>query len=823
MFEKAEVFLDQRNQLNKEPYIYNNNYKTGRAKSHRMHILTGLRVRYVLGMVALFAVGFIFGRAFLLGELLPFGVALVAACTYVYRGHAWTALIGAVLGLSTVVSDWELAARIMVLVAVGMFSLTLPSVLNLNRLYLGGLVFAVLVVAGTGYVAVTGPTTYDYVRVLFEAVFAALLAVAYGTALGGIRRYNSNSGRQLNGEQAFCFIILLLSLVAAAGQVRWGVISPGGIIASLTVLMAGYVGGAGLGAAAGAVIGVVPGLVFTVSPAALGAFAFAGFLGGLCRGLKRIGVLTGFLLGGTILTVYLGSGRDIGGLMLETVLAGLIFLMLPKVVFTALQKNIPVGATWAITIDSAEVEQDSVTGRFRRWEAVCEEISRTYEQVSGSLEPQGKEGSWHDSVNQVKNVVCHDCVLNKVCWEKEAQRTILCLENCFTGALNSGSVTMEDLDKQLRKRCSRLRELVMGINCCFQLWRMQQLLEQKSHKSRELVSLHLRGMRGVIENLARELDANEVWGPRAEYLKQCLKESGIPVAALSLYSGEQGCEADVTVPACSGKRRCVYDVAPFLMRLTDEKLALSCKDCVNLENDDFCTFRLYPGLVYQLKLGLARCAGKANDISGDTCALMHLNGGQLVVLLSDGMGVGAVAASQSKATLTLLQQLLKAGYNRELAIRIVNSVMMEHCPEKDNFATLDISVLDLYSGEFELVKIGAPPSYLVRNNQVQVIQASSLPVGIVDDINIFCRQGNMDNGDMLVMVTDGVGDAYTDKLEDEDWIASVLKEIVELPAQEVAELILRLALSGSNSGGGRRNADDMTVLVMRMETIGEQG
>lgn len=817
MFEKAEVFLHQRNQLNKEPYKYTN-YNTGRYKSHRMHILTGLRVRYGTGLVAFFAAGFILGRAFLLGELLPFGVALVAAGFFVYRGYALAALIGAVLGLSTVVTGWELAARIMMLIAVGTASLTLPSILTLYRLWLGGLVFAVLVVAGTGYVAITGPTTYDYVKVLFESIFAALLTVAYGAAFGGIRRYSS--GQQLYGEQVFCLIILLLSLVAAAGQVRWGMISPGGILASLTVLVAGYVGGAGLGAAAGAVIGVVPGLVFTVSPAALGAFAFAGFLGGLCRGLKRIGVLTGFLLGGTLLTVYLGSGRDIAGLMLETALAGLVFLLLPKVVFTNMQKNMPVGFHWVATTEPAEGEHDSIVGRFKRWESAFEEISRTYDQVSGSLEPLNKDTPWHDLINQVKNMVCHDCVLNKVCWERESQRTLLYMENCFAGALNSGSVTMEDLDSQLRKRCSRPRELVMGINYCFQLWRMQQFLTQRLHESRELVSMHLRGMRGVIENLARELDANDNWGRSAEYYKQCLKQSGIPVAALSLYSGARGCEAEVVMPTCSGKRRCVYDVAPFLNRLTDKNFSLSCKDCVNWENDDFCTFRLYPDLVYQLGLGLARSAGKENDISGDTCALMHLNDGQLAILLSDGMGVGAVAASESKTTLSLLQQLLKAGYSRDLAIRMVNSVMMEHCPEKDSFATLDMTVLDLYSGKYELVKIGAQPSYLVRNNQVQVIQASSLPVGIVDDINIFCRQGKMDNGDMLVMVTDGVSDAYPVKAENEDWISSVLKEIVDLPPQEVAELILRLALSSGSEG--RRSADDMTVLVARVETIGDK-
>ncbi|WP_052543912.1 stage II sporulation protein E [Desulfoscipio gibsoniae] len=811
MFEKAEIYSRQRSKEGQYKY---DDYTAGCCKSRRLHFFTGLRLRDGVGLVALLAAGFLLGRAFLLGELLPFGVALVAAGFVYHRESALAALIGAALGLCTVVSGWELAARMVALVAVGVAALAVPLHSALLRIWLGGAVLAVLVVTGTGYVAVTGPNTYDYVRVLFEAIFGALLAVAYGAAFGGLRRYAT--GQQVNGEQVFCFIVLLLSIVAAAGQVRWGMLTPGGILAAFIVLVAGYIGGAGLGAAAGAVIGVVPGLVFTVSPAALGAFAFAGFLGGLCRGMKRIGVVSGFLLGGTLLTVYLGSGRDIAGLMVETALAGLVFLILPKTVFTAIQKNMPVAGPWLATAQLAEGEQNSIKGRLKRWQTVFEEVSRTYDQVSGALDPQGKDTGWQSSIKEIKNMVCNDCVLIKVCWEREFQRTLKHVESCFAVAQGNGRVTVEDLDKSLSQRCARPRELIMGINCCYQLWRMQQFLGQRLWESRELVSVQLRGMRGVIENLARELEAgSDTWWRRAEYFKQSLKQSGIPVASLVLYPSVRGYEVEVAMPACTGKRKCIYDVAPLLSQLTGENLVTSHTDCVIWEDKDFCTFRLYPDLNYQLGLGLARCPGKGNDISGDSCTVMHLSDGRLSILISDGMGSGVTARSESETTLSLLQKLLKVGYSRDLAIRMVNSVMMRHCPDEDNFATVDMCVADLYGGKLEMVKIGAPPSFLVRQNHVQVIQASSLPVGIVDDINIFSQHSEMDNGNMLVMVTDGVTDAYPGNAENEEWITSVLREIVDLPPQEVAELILRLAISGA--GEGRQVADDMTVLVARLK------
>jgi stage II sporulation protein E len=123
-------------------------------------------------------------------------------------------------------------------------------------------------------------------------------------------------------------------------------------------------------------------------------------------------------------------------------------------------------------------------------------------------------------------------------------------------------------------------------------------------------------------------------------------------------------------------------------------------------------------------------------------------------------------------------------------------------------------VVDLYSGRAELIKIGASPSFHVRQSRVDVVGAGSLPAGIMDEISVFTVSRDFAAGDILVMVTDGVTDVYRGAEEKEEWITTVLREIVDLPAREVADLILRLAQSGA---GDRKNADDMTVLVARVE------
>lgn len=813
MFERVEVYPYQRKQ-EQDKQSNDNEYPAGRGKKRRLEKIAGLRLRDVAGQVALLAAGFLLGRAVLLGELLPFGAAFVAAGFTVCREYAPGALLGAVLGLVYVAESWNLALHIITLVSVAVFAAALPARSRNTRFLTSTMVFAVLVLAGTGYAAVTGPTTYDYVRVWFESVFAGLLTAAYLGALEGLRQA---AGREpVAAEKVFCIALLLTSLVAGAGQIRWGMLSPGGMLAGFVVITAGYVGGAGLGAAAGAVMGVLPGLVYTVAPAAPGAFAFAGFLGGLARGLGRVGAIGGFMLANTLLTVYLGSDLGVAGALAETAGAALVFMLVPAPVLNGLREYLPsMGLFVAAQRPAAGRKEKDAAEKIRRWGAVFEEISRACDQVGVAVEPEQKSEDRRLIFSDLQNMVCAGCVLQRVCWERELSHTTRFLERCLEIVSSNGRVETENLDENLRRRCSRARELVMCLNCLYRLRRMNRFWENRMQESRRLASEQLRGMHGVIEQLARNVEAeSEPWYRLAEYYKQELKHSGVSVVSLALYPCSRGCEVEVTMPACNGEKKCVYDVAPLLSRLSGDNLSPAGLDCVHTGEDDFCSFRLYPGLKFRFRLGVAGCAGKGNAVSGDNYAVLPLNDGRLAIMLSDGMGSGPAASAESRAALTLLQRMLQAGFGRDVAIGTLNSLMMRRAPE-ENFATVDMCVADLYAGKAEIVKIGAPPGFLVRQNRVEVIRASSLPVGIVDEIDIFSVSREIKSKDMLVMVTDGVIDAYRETGDGEEWISSVLREIIDMPPREVADLILRLARSGT--GEGRRPPDDMTVLVARVD------
>lgn len=764
----------------------------------------------IAGAATMLLAGFLLGRAVLLGELFPFGPAFVAAVFLFYRLGAWPVLLGAALGLYMVNDGWEYLMRVVSLVLVGLAAVSLPARAAGLRFLMGGAVFVVLVLMGTGYVALTAPSNYEYIRVLFEAVFGALLAVAFYNALTGLDR--TVRRKPVAAGDLFCLVLTLTCLVAAAGQLQFNSISPGGIMAGLVVLVAGYLGGGGLGASAGAVMGVLPGLVYTVSPAAPAAAAFAGLLAGVCRFLGRTGVVAGFLMGSILLTVYLGSGRDILGVLGESLVAVLIFLLLPGVFLNGLRSYLPPIQPWDFAGD--EDERGNVpSDRLKRWTDMFGEISRIYEHAGGAGETGNNKAGPGDMVTELKEMVCTGCPLCRVCWGKESELTKNVLEYLQETVKREEKVKAADLDPGFAERCSRSGEMIVGMNCLHRLQKLKQRWEGCRRESRELVSGHLRGINGVVEQMALEAEAEKNhWNRKADYLKKELKYAGLPVLELVLYSVGEGLEAEVTMPACYGLKKCRYDIAPLLSRLTGQNLAPAFTDCICHGEERFCRFRLYPNLNHGIALGLSRLAAGGNTVSGDTHTVVQLSGGRIVFLLSDGMGSGLAAAAESGATLKLLKQLLRAGYGGEPAIRTVNSVMMRREPE-DSFATLDMLEINLYQARAELIKIGAAPSFLVRGHKVDVVRSRSLPVGIVNDISIFSRREKLTVADMLVMVTDGVIDAHRNAHEDENWVAGVLEEIIDLPPGEVAELLVKLARSGENGDA----SDDMTVMAVRLE------
>ena len=170
------------------------------------------------------------------------------------------------------------------------------------------------------------------------------------------------------------------------------------------------------------------------------------------------------------------------------------------------------------------------------------------------------------------------------------------------------------------------------------------------------------------------------------------------------------------------------------------------------------------------------------------------------------MGSGGRAAVDGAMAAGLMGRLLKAGFGYDCSLSILNSSMLFKSTD-ESLATVDISVIDLFSGRTDLFKAGAAPTLVRRSGRTGKAQSTSLPAGILRDVGFDTATIRLHKGDILLMMSDGVTAQGT------EWICSELENWGEGTAQELSEHIAECARRRRNDN----HEDDITVMSAIIE------
>lgn len=185
--------------------------------------------------------------------------------------------------------------------------------------------------------------------------------------------------------------------------------------------------------------------------------------------------------------------------------------------------------------------------------------------------------------------------------------------------------------------------------------------------------------------------------------------------------------------------------------------------------------------------------------NGDRCVAFSGTELKYYVLLCDGMGTGLGAVQEGRTATQILRRLLSAGYPAEYALRSLNSL----CALRDRAGavTVDLVELLLDSGKGTLYKWGAAPSYMVSELGAEKIGVTGPPPGLsVADYRETCEQLSLRRKEMLILVSDGIGEA--DALR-------CCTQMTDKPANELADALLTCA---EQSG-----EDDATVVAILLQ------
>ena len=255
----------------------------------------------------------------------------------------------------------------------------------------------------------------------------------------------------------------------------------------------------------------------------------------------------------------------------------------------------------------------------------------------------------------------------------------------------------------------------------------------------------------------------------------------------------------------------IKKIGKILEKVLEQQMIIQQQECGLRLGQDGCKFTYLSSDKYNVQIGIAKSTKAGSPVSGDSSLHIKLNDGKYLLAISDGMGSGPEAMKSSKIAIKMLERLLSAGFEKDLSLKLINSTLVANTKE-DMYATLDIQILDLFNGNMEFIKNSACPTYVKRNKQVQLLKSVALPTGILDNVDLVVYDYDLQDGDILVMCSDGIIDSNKEYLNKQVWLKYLLEDIETDDAQKIADIIIGEAID--NDFGVQK--DDMTVIVARV-------
>ena len=359
-------------------------------------------------------------------------------------------------------------------------------------------------------------------------------------------------------------------------------------------------------------------------------------------------------------------------------------------------------------------------------------------------------------------------------------------------------------------------KIVKAINYSYRISKINFIWKKKLDESKKTVSSQLKGVSEAISKMAEDMNKKEdKFLDKKQEILTLLEQKEIEMKTIEIRQMSSGrYMVEVYTDICEnpdGTECDIKKISKILTNVLGHKMIRQKQECGLRLNKDTCKFTYLSDDNYKVQIGTAKSTKSGSSVSGDSSLQVKLEDGKYLLALSDGMGSGPEAMKSSKIAVKMLERLLTAGFEKDISIKLINSTLSANTDD-DMFATLDIEILDLYNGNMEFIKNSACPTYVKRGRDVQLLKSMALPTGILNDIDLVVYDYDLQNGDILVMCTDGVIDSNKEYLNKQLWLKYLLEDIETDDAQKIADIIIQEAID--NDFGNQK--DDMTVMVAKI-------
>ncbi len=433
------------------------------------------------------------------------------------------------------------------------------------------------------------------------------------------------------------------------------------------------------------------------------------------------------------------------------------------------------------------------------------DLSNVFSEIANSFNLLKKKSISQDSAKsimqkEILSCVCKQCLNYDKC--KRNERAI----NSAIGTLldigfAKGKLSLIDIPTELTKTCVHPNNILYGLNKMLADYRAKLIENANLGVGRDLIATQALGISEILRSLALESGQLLKFNNKLEKnLTNNLFKAGFIISELLIYgeSDRLSVSMVITMKEYSFLQlQSVVSKTLGLNMIIDDKISISDeKDYITLRKSD----------EYDAVFGIAKATKDGSAKSGDTHSMTKISCDKFLVALSDGMGSGDHAENVSSTSLSLIESFYKSGLDDHLILDTVNKLLSINT--EDYFTALDISIINLKNCTASFIKFGSPYGFIINDKGIKIVEGNALPLGIIDGIKPSIATTELNDGDMILLLTDGISDAF-------DSSSAIIEYLRTLPAknpQTLADDILSHAIS-LNDGLIK---DDMTALAVRV-------
>ena len=233
------------------------------------------------------------------------------------------------------------------------------------------------------------------------------------------------------------------------------------------------------------------------------------------------------------------------------------------------------------------------------------------------------------------------------------------------------------IPKNLEKRCVKNLTLLKNIEAIINNYNVNEAIKERLSEGKNMLSTHISNISTTLNNILNDFKREVTIDTDLERLiKRVLNKNSIYYNDVFCYVDKNGrIKIRISMNDYEGSNNSEESIVCLLSNAMKMKLCIEDYGSnINTKTNECIITIEEKAKYYMVSYGAVETKSGESQI-GDNYGFGKIVNGNYMTILSDGMGSGPEAGEESEATVDLVEKLMEAGFDEDITVNTINSVM----------------------------------------------------------------------------------------------------------------------------------------------------